>query len=66
MKQTSIHEMLRRIRPLALHHQAAYLSGHIASERGKNKRRTSVRLRELEAALADIQMRRLRKENRAA
>jgi len=66
MKQTSIHEMLRRIRPLALHHQAAYLSGHIASEKGGNKHRTSVRIRELESALADVQMRRLRKENRAA
>ncbi len=65
MKQP-IHEMLRRIRPLALHHQAAYLAGHIASEKGDNVRRSSVRIRELEAALQDVQLRRLKKESRAA
>ncbi len=66
MKHTSIHEMLRRIRPLALHHQAAYLAGHIASERGDNLHKTSVRIRELQLALRDIQTRRLKREGRAA
>jgi hypothetical protein len=61
-----IHEMLRRIRPLALHHQAAYLAGHISSEQGGNARKTSVRIRELQAALQDVQLRRLKREGRAA
>lgn len=65
MKLTPISEILRRIRPLALKHQAAHLSGHIASEQGGNVHRTSVRIRELQAALTDIQTRRLRRERAA-
>jgi hypothetical protein len=61
MKHTPIAEILRRIRPLALHHQAAYLRGHIASEQGGNPHKTSVRIRELQIALHNIQMRRLKR-----
>lgn len=73
MKPRPIVEILRRIRPLAKHHQAAHLRGHIASEQGSradgkpNLHKTSVRIRELQAALKDIQMRRLKsREERAA
>ncbi len=66
MKLTPIADMLRKIRPLALHHQAAYLHGHIATEQGGNIHRTSVRIRELQAALKDIQVRRLKRERSAA
>lgn len=65
MKPTPIHEVLRRIRPLALQHQAAHLSGHIASEQGGNVHKTSVRIRDLQAALADVQLRRLKRERAA-
>lgn len=71
MKLTPISEMLRKIRPLALHHQAAYLRGHIASEQGYDKdgkqlvRKTSVRIREMQAALIDINRRRLKREKAA-
>ena len=65
MKQTPISEILRRIRPLALHHQAAHLAGHIASEQGGNRHKTSVRIREMQAALQDIQTRRLKRERAA-
>lgn len=71
MKPIPISEMLRKIRPLALHHQAAYLRGHIASEQGCDEKgrtcihKTSVRIRELQAALADITMRRLKREKAA-
>lgn len=65
MKLTPISEILRRIRPLALKHQAAHLSGHIASEQAGNVRRTSVRIRELQSALRDIQVRRLKHEKAA-
>lgn len=70
MSQPSIFEILRKIRPLAQMHQAAYLRSMICVEQtvnGKlNIHRTSVRIRELQAALQDVQTKRLRKENRAA
>lgn len=66
MKLTPLDKILRQIRPLAKHHQAAYLRSHIASEQGGNVRRTSVRIRELQAALAEIVLRQMKKENRAA
>ena len=70
MGLTPISEILRRIRPLALKHQAAHLAGHIASEQsgsdGKpNRQKTSVRIREMQAALRDIQVRRLKRERAA-
>jgi hypothetical protein len=70
MKPTPIAEILRRIRPLAQQHQAAHLCGQIASEQGysdgkPNLHKTSVRIRELQAALADVQMRRLKRERAA-
>lgn len=60
MRKTPVYEILRRIRPLALHHQAAHLAGIIASEKGASTHRTSVRIRELQAALHNVQMRRLK------
>lgn len=61
MKPTPIHQVLRRIRPLAPIHKAAHLRGLIASEPKR-----SVRRHELEAALRDIVNKALRKESRAA
>lgn len=61
MKPSPIHEILRRIRPLAPFHQASHLRGLIASEP-----RRSIRRRELEAALQAIMNKQLRKENRVA
>lgn len=71
MSQTPIYEILRRIKPLAKHHQAAYLRSQIGAEQGstngkQNVHRTSVRIRELQAALQDVMTKQLRKENRAA
>lgn len=66
MKHTPLAQILRQIRPLAKHHQAAYLRSHIASEQGGNVRRTSVRIRELQAALQDIVTKQLKREVRAA
>lgn len=67
MKPTPIAEIIRRIRPLAAHHKAAYLRSQIEIESGGNIHRTSVRIRELQAALHEVQMRRLRsKAERAA
>jgi hypothetical protein len=66
MKPSSIAEILRRIRPLAKQHQVAHLRSIIASEQGGNIYRTSVRIRELQAALKDILNKQLRKEGRAA
>lgn len=66
MSQIPIHEMLRKIRPLAKHHQAAYLRGHIASEQNGNVHRTSVRIREMQAALQDVITKQLKRENRNA
>jgi hypothetical protein len=69
--KTSIAEILRRIRPLAKQHQAAHLRGIIASEQGysngkPNIHKTSVRIRELQAALQDVMTRQLKREGRAA
>lgn len=61
MKPTPIHEVLRRIGPLAPIHKAAHLRGLIASEPKR-----SVRRRELEAALKAIVNRQLKKETRVA
>jgi hypothetical protein len=61
MKPTPIHEILRRIKPLARVHQAAHLRGLIASEAKR-----SIRRRELEEALKDLINKQLRKESRAA
>lgn len=60
MKPTPIHEVLRRIRPLAPFHQVAHLRGLIASEPKR-----SIRRRELEAALREIMRKQLRRENRS-
>lgn len=57
-KPTPIHEVLRRIRPLAPNHKAAHLRGLIASEP-----RRSVRRVELEAALKAIVNSALHKQN---
>jgi hypothetical protein len=65
MKQAPLADILRKIRPLALHHQAAYLRSHIAVESGGNVHKTSVRIRELQAALHDVTMRRLKREKAA-
>lgn len=70
MRLTPIADILRRVRPLALQHQAAHIRGHIASEQGysngkPNVHKTSVRIRELQAALQDIQLRRLKREKAA-
>jgi hypothetical protein len=65
MKQTPLADILRKIRPLALRHQAAFLRSHIAVESGGNIHRTSVRIRELQAALHDVTMRRLKRERAA-
>lgn len=71
MSQTPIYEILRRIKPLAKKHQAASLRSAICREQtdshGKiNIYRTSVRIRELQAALQDVMTKQLRMENRAA
>jgi hypothetical protein len=66
MKRTSISEILRRIRPLAKHHQVYHLRGVISSEQGGNIYKTSVRIRELQAALKDILNKQLKRENRSA
>lgn len=72
MRFTPIAEILRRIRPLAKHHQAAHLRGHIASEQGSradgkpNLHKTSVRIRELQEALKDVMLKQLKRESRAA
>lgn len=68
-KPTPIAEILRRIRPLARQHQVAHLRGIIASEQGSrngkpNIYKTSVRIRELQAALREILNKQLRKESR--
>jgi hypothetical protein len=63
MKPTPIATVLRkadRLPTLAL--RALYLSGHISSEQCGNVHKTSVRIRELQAALCDIQNRRLKRE----
>lgn len=66
MKLTPISDILRRAQLLPkLGLRAKYISGHIASERGDNIHRTSVRIRELQAALSDIQVRRLKRERAA-
>lgn len=61
MKVTPIHEVLRRIRPLAPVHKAAHLRGLIASERKHSMRRA-----ELESALKDIVNKQLKIESRAS
>jgi len=61
LKPTPIHEVLRRLKPLAPIHKAAHLRGLIASEPKR-----SVRRGELEAALKDIVNRALKRESRAA
>jgi hypothetical protein len=67
MKLQPISDILRRAQLLpTLGLRAKYITGHIASEKGDNIHRTSVRIRELEAALRDIQLRRLRRERTAA
>jgi hypothetical protein len=70
VKLSPLADILRKIRPLAQMHQAAYLRSMIVKEQtdgnGKfNLHRTSVRIRELQAALQDIQMRRLKREKAA-
>lgn len=69
MKPTPISEVLRRIRPLSREHKMAHLRGIIASEQGytdgkPNIYRTSVRIRELQAALKDIVNETIRREVR--
>lgn len=66
MKLQPIADILRRAQTLpTLGLRAKYLTGHIASEQGGNRHRTSVRIRELQAALSDIQLRRLKRERAA-
>ncbi len=60
MKPTAIHEVLRRIRPLARHHKIYHLRGLIASERKRSMRRA-----EMEAALKQIVNEQIRVEVRA-
>jgi len=57
MKQP-IHEILRRIGPLAAKHKAAHLRGIIASEPKRSQRRA-----ELEAVLKAIINKQLQKDN---
>ncbi len=71
MKPTPIAEILRRIRPLSRDNKVYHLRGIIASEQGysdgkPNIRKTSVRIRELQAELKVILNKRLRDESRAA
>jgi hypothetical protein len=62
MKQQSIAEILRRAQLLpTLGLRAKFLHGHIASEQGNNLHKTSVRIRELQIALHNVQMRRLKR-----
>jgi len=61
MRQTPIHEVLRRIQRLPLEHKAAHLAALVRLEPKR-----SIRRGELETALKDIRTRQLRKENRAA
>ena len=62
MKSEPIASILRRADNLpTLGLRAKFLTGHIASEQGGNKRKTSVRIRELQAALHNVQMRRLKR-----
>lgn len=66
MKLTPIADILRRAQQLpTLGLRAKYLHGHIASEKGDNIHRTSVRIREMQAALSGIQIRRLKREKAA-
>jgi hypothetical protein len=59
MKPTPIAEVLRRIRPLSREQKMHHLRGIIASEQGytdgkPNIHKTSVRIRELQAALKAV------------
>lgn len=61
-----ISDILRRAQQLpTLGLRAKYIHGHIASEQSNNPHKTSVRIRELQAALRDIQLRRLKRERAA-
>lgn len=60
-KPTPIHEVLRRIKPLAPMHRISHLRGLIA---GEPKR--SIRRQELEAALKDLVTKQIKRESRAA
>lgn len=57
--------ILRSLRLPTLGLRAKFLYGHIASEQGGNRHKTSVRIRELQAALSDVQIRRLKRERAA-
>lgn len=59
MKPVPLHQIVARIRPLALHHQIAFLRSMIALERPH-----SVRRNELQSLLEGKLLRQLRKENR--
>ncbi len=61
MKPAPIHLVIARIKPLALHHQIAFLRSLIALERP-----CSIRCEELESLLQGKMLKQLRKENRAA
>ena len=61
MKPTPIHEVIRRIKPLANVHKAAHLRALISIEPKR-----SIRRRELEEALKAIVNRQLKRESRAA
>lgn len=61
MRPTPLHEILRRIKPLAPFHQACHLRGLISSEK-----RHSIRRGELEEALKALMLKQMKKENRAA
>lgn len=61
MKPKPIYQVLRDIKPLSPFHQVCHLRGLIASEA-----RRSIRRGELESALKDLIVKRLKKEIRAA
>lgn len=61
MKQTPLHEILRRIRPLAPFHKASHLRALIAQQPKRSERR-----QELEAALKEIVNKELRKKEKSA
>lgn len=57
--KTPLHEVLRRIRPLAAIHQADHLRTLIACEKNRSVRRV-----ELESALRSVVLKQLRRECR--
>lgn len=65
MKLEPISKILANIDGLPIAMQVHYVRCQIASEQGGKVRKTSVRIRELQRALQDIQTRRLKVEQAA-